>query len=83
MSAIDVAVSLESPRARRVRLVRKRFLRRPMAVAGLLVVIGFVVMAAAAPWLAPYPPGATDFNSLIAPPSAEHLLGTDALSAHE
>ena len=78
MTAVDT-VAITSPRKRRRRLLRKRFLRRPMAVAGLLVVIGFVVMAAAAPWLAPYPPGATDFNSLIAPPSAEHLLGTDAL----
>ncbi len=78
MTAVDT-VAITSPRTRRRRLLRKRFLRRPMAVAGLLVVIGFVVMAAAAPWLAPYPPGATDFNSLIAPPSAEHLLGTDAL----
>ena len=78
MTAVDT-VAITSPRTRRRRLLRKRFLRRPMAVAGLLVVIGFVVMAAGAPWLAPYPPGATDFNSLIAPPSAEHLLGTDAL----
>jgi ABC-type dipeptide/oligopeptide/nickel transport system permease subunit len=78
VTAVDT-VAITSPRTRRRRLLRKRFLRRPMAVAGLLVVIGFVVMAAAAPWLAPYPPGATDFNSLIAPPSAEHLLGTDAL----
>jgi peptide/nickel transport system permease protein len=78
VTAVDT-VAITNPRTRRRRLLRKRFLRRPMAVAGLLVVIGFVVMAAAAPWLAPYPPGATDFNSLIAPPSAEHLLGTDAL----
>jgi peptide/nickel transport system permease protein len=78
VTAVDT-VAITSPKTRRRRLLRKRFLRRPMAVAGLLVVIGFVVMASAAPWLAPYPPGATDFNALLAPPSAEHLLGTDAL----
>ena len=82
MSAVDTA-ALTNPRARRRVLLRKRFLRRRMAVAGLVVVIGFVVMALFAPWLAPYPPGQVDFNSLLAPPSREHLLGTDALGRDE
>ena len=78
MTAVDI-VAIANPKQRRRRLLRKRFLRRPMAVAGLIVVAGFVVMAAGAPWLAPYSPSATDFNSLIAPPSSAHLLGTDSL----
>ena len=78
MTAVDT-IAVASPRSRRRRLLRKRFLRRPMAVAGLIVVLGFVVMAAAAPWLAPYAPGATDFNALLAHPSSNHLLGTDSL----
>ena len=82
MSVVDVT-ALTSPRARRRRLLRKRFLRRPMAVTGLFVVLGFVVMAVFAPWLAPYPPGQTDFNSLLAEPSLEHLLGTDYLGRDE
>jgi peptide/nickel transport system permease protein len=60
-------------------LLRKRFLRRPMAVAGLVVVLAFVVTAIFAPLLAPYSAGATDFNALLAHPSAKHLLGTDSL----
>lgn len=68
-----------SPRARRRRLLRKRFLRRPMAVAGLVVVFAFVMMAIFAPWLSPYDPSASDFNHVLAPASAEHLLGTDQL----
>ena len=78
MTAVDT-IAVASPRSRRRRLLRKRFLRRPMAVAGLIVVLGFVVMAAAAPWLAPYAPSATDFNALLAHPSSNHLLGTDSL----
>ncbi len=78
MSAVDT-VTLTSPRARRRRLLRKRFLRRPMAVAGLVVVLAFVVTAIFAPLLAPYSAGATDFNALLAHPSAKHLLGTDSL----
>lgn len=82
MSAVDTA-TLTSPRARRRVLLRKRFLRRPMAVAGLLVVTGFVVVAVFAPWLAPYKPGATDFDALLAHPSSKHLLGTDSLGRDE
>jgi ABC-type dipeptide/oligopeptide/nickel transport system permease subunit len=80
MSFIDPAPAIElTGRARRRRLLRKRFLRRPFAVAGLVVATGFVLMAIFAPWIAPYDPEATDFNALLAPPSREHLLGTDDL----
>ncbi len=78
MSTVDGAIEL-SPRARRRRLLRKRFLRRPAAVAGLVVVIGFLVTAIFAPYIAPYRPSATDFNALLSHPSSKHLLGTDEL----
>ena len=52
-------------------------------MAGLLVVLGFVVMAVFAPWLAPYSSGATDFNATLAHSSAKHLLGTDELGHDE
>jgi peptide/nickel transport system permease protein len=73
------AAPLSSPRARRRRLLARRFLRRPFAVVGLAVAITFVLAAVFAPWVAPYSPDATDFNALLASPSPEHLLGTDAL----
>ena len=80
MSAIaEDATAVVDPRKRRRRLLRKRFLRRPAAVAGLVVVLAFVFMAAFAPQLAPYSPSATDFNALLARPSSSHLLGTDEL----
>jgi ABC-type dipeptide/oligopeptide/nickel transport system permease subunit len=80
MSFADAAPTIElTGRARRRRLMRKRFLRRPLAVAGLVVAIAFVCMAVFAPWIAPYDVGDTDFNALLAPPSQEHLLGTDSL----
>jgi ABC-type dipeptide/oligopeptide/nickel transport system permease subunit len=64
---------------RRLRLLGKRFLRRPMAVAGLVVVSGFVIMAIFAPLLAPYSVSYTDFNAVLAHSSSKHLLGTDDL----
>jgi len=64
---------------RRLRLLGKRFLRRPMAVAGLVVVTGFVVMAIFAPLLAPYSVSYTDFNAILQHSSSKHLLGTDDL----
>jgi ABC-type dipeptide/oligopeptide/nickel transport system permease subunit len=80
VSAIaEDATAVVDPRKRRRRLLRKRFLRRPAAVAGLVVVLVFVFMAAFAPQLAPYSPSATDFNALLARPSSSHLLGTDSL----
>ena len=45
--------------------------------AGLLGVI--VVAAILAPWITPYDPLAHDLNTILAPPSSDHLLGTDHL----
>jgi peptide/nickel transport system permease protein len=72
-----------NPRARRRRLLRKRFLRRQMAVAGLIVVLAFVVIAIFAPWLAPYDPSATDFNHTLAHLSGRHVFGSDQLGRDE
>jgi ABC-type dipeptide/oligopeptide/nickel transport system permease subunit len=66
-------------RARRRRLIRKRFLRRPFAVFGLVVALAFVLGAAMAPWIAPYHPDTADYNALLAHSSRAHLLGTDEL----
>jgi peptide/nickel transport system permease protein len=65
--------------ARRRRILRRRFLRRPAAVASLLIVVGAILAAVLAKWVAPYPPEETDFEALLASPSREHLLGTDDL----
>ncbi len=66
-------------RARRRRILRRRFLRRPAAVISLVVVVGAIVGALLAKWIAPYSPDQTDFDAILAGPSREHLLGTDEL----
>ncbi len=56
------------------------FKRKPMALIGLGMLLVVVGMALFAPLLAPYDPYAkVDFvaNEILAPPNAQHLLGTD------
>jgi len=80
VSYADTSLAVElSPRARRRRLMRKRFMRRPFAVIGLVIALAFIVTAIFAPWIAPYRPEEMDFNSLLAHSSRAHLLGTDEL----
>jgi peptide/nickel transport system permease protein len=80
MSFADPAAALElTGRARRRRLLRKRFLRRPFAVLGLVIALAFVVVAVLAPVIAPYHADTGDYNALLAHPSGKHLLGTDEL----
>lgn len=62
-----------------------RFLRNPLPVIGLLLVLSFVLAALLAPWVAPHDPNAADLRNRLSPPSwlpggsPEYLLGTDQL----
>jgi peptide/nickel transport system permease protein len=53
--------------------------RQPLAVAGILLLSGFVLCGLAAPWLAPYNPAAVDLVHRLQGPSAAHWAGTDEL----
>lgn len=53
--------------------------RNKTAVAGLVVVIGFILMALAAPLLTPYSPIRTGVVPRLLPPSTEYPMGTDDL----
>lgn len=57
----------------------RRLSRRGSAVFGLVVVVAFVVIALAAPWIAPYDPVATSWGAIRKAPSAAHWFGTDEL----
>jgi peptide/nickel transport system permease protein len=58
-------------------LAMQRFLRRPIAVVGLVVILLFVAVAVFAPWLAPFDPTATSWSAIRKAPSAVHWMGTD------
>ena len=56
-----------------------RLMRRPVAMGGLCVVAIFVIVAIAAPLIAPYDPIATSFSAVRKAPSAAHWFGTDEI----
>jgi peptide/nickel transport system permease protein len=65
--------------SRRARVIR-RLRRNPLAVISFSVLVFALLVAALAPWLAPYAPEQTDFANTFSPPGTpEHLLGTDDL----
>ncbi len=60
----------------------QRLRRNPSAIAGALIVLTFVVIAIAAPLLAPYEPGSAQWSGEVTPtdvpgPDKDHLLGLD------
>ena len=59
------------------RLAATRFLRRPAAVAGLVVIVIFAAAAILAPFIAPFDPTATSWSAIRKAPSAVHWMGTD------
>ncbi|WP_323042248.1 ABC transporter permease [Gemmobacter sp.] len=53
--------------------------RNPLAMVGLAVIVALLVMAALAPWIAPYSPLDGMLSNRLKPPSAAHWMGTDEL----
>src|SRR3989441_9119216 len=56
-----------------------RYARNRLALAGLWVVLGIVLVAIFAPWFAPASPIKPDFGNLLQSPNAPHPMGTDDL----
>ena len=55
------------------------FTENRLAVIGLMVIVGLVIVAITAPVLAPYEPNTPDLQSRLQPASTRHWLGTDEL----
>ncbi|NUB13835.1 ABC transporter permease subunit [Azospirillum brasilense] len=64
-----------SASARRSSLMR--YFRHPGFLIGVILLTLLLIVAVAAPWIAPMSPLETDLANTLAPPSAAHLLGTD------
>ncbi len=58
-------------------LALRRFRGRPAAVLGFVVIALFIVIAVAAPLIAPFDPVATSWTAIRKAPSMQHWMGTD------
>src|SRR5262249_26714452 len=77
-SALRVARSPNAPRDRRITVRQLR--RHALGVVGLVFASLAVIVALAAPWLAPHDPITSDFTASLKPPGTPgHPLGTDQL----
>lgn len=59
------------------RKAARQFMRRPLAVTGLVIVLAVLFTAIFAPLLTPYDPTKADFLAILQAPSKAHPLGTD------
>ncbi|WP_425258072.1 ABC transporter permease [Rubrivivax sp. RP6-9] len=75
MSAAMAAIVADSPWRR----AGRRLVRRRAAVFGAVVVLGFVLLAVFAAWIAPHDPVATSWSAIRQAPSATHWFGTDEI----
>jgi dipeptide transport system permease protein len=82
-SAVLTPAAAEPPRP--LREFWSYFSSNKGAVAGMIIVLLMLMLAAFAPWIAPYEPTMTDPSVFLTPPawqaggSSAHLLGTDAI----
>jgi len=81
----SLAPGLESsPRLRELVRFRRRLMGRPLALAGVVLVAAFALVAILAPVISPSAPSTTHFGDLLRPPlSRGYLLGTDELGRDE
>lgn len=75
MSAIVLPAAPASHR----QSVLGRLLRHGSGTVGLAICLFFVILAVAAPWIAPFDPTAPDWSAFRQPPSMQHWFGTDEL----
>jgi peptide/nickel transport system permease protein len=76
MSTVASTITYKVPQRRHP--VLQFMLQQPLGAAGLVVIILMGVCAAFAQWIAPYDPLTVDYGAMLAPPSADHWLGTDS-----
>lgn len=85
MSKLYAYLISEAPASRRQAQLGQYFrqwraLRQnPLALIGLVIVVALLIIAATAPWIAPYDPIAQNLDGRLLPPSAAHWFGTDSL----
>jgi len=78
MASLALSPGMVIPRSEsRLRRAGRRLLRQPASLLAGIVILAFVVIAIAAPWIAPHDPTKASFMLVRKAPSAAHWLGTD------
>ncbi len=76
-------MAAEAKKESNISIVWRRLRKNKLAVAGLIIIALLVLIAIFAPLIAPYDYAEQDLTNTFAPPSREHLLGTDDLGRDE
>ena len=77
--AIDPRRAIRAARWKEFRSFTRRFLRNPLGVVGLVIVLVLLLTAAFAPWLATHDPYLPILGDRLVAPSAEYWFGADEL----
>lgn len=67
----------QPPKTNELRRIIRVMFNRPVVTVGFVVLVLTILCAIFAPLIAPYDPNETDIMNMLAPPSAQHWLGTD------
>lgn len=77
--ATDPRHAIRAARWAEFKLFARRFMRNPLGVVGLLIVLLLLFTAAFAPWLATHDPYLPDLANRLAAPNAQYWFGADEL----
>jgi len=77
MSGIAIAGTSRSARLQQISILRRRLLRSPSTLAGLIIVLFFLFMALFGPLVSPYGFAEQNIAVRLQPPSWSHPFGTD------
>jgi peptide/nickel transport system permease protein len=75
---LDSLARAESRRSRWLQASIDFSRQRPLGAVGAVIIVLMTAVALSAHWLAPYDVLLTDYSAMLAAPSAQHWLGTDA-----
>ena len=80
MSVIDnstITPEIMRPQISELHRVIKVLFNRWIVIGGSIIILGLIIIAIFAPFIAPYDPTMPDLKFILAQPSRDHLLGTD------
>ena len=79
VAELDAEGLLTTEEMSQMTVIWRRFRKHRLALISLIFIVFLLAVAILAPWLMPYPYDEIDVPNAFAPPSREHLMGTDQL----